>query len=69
MFGKALQKNPAFIELRRIEAAKEIATVLGRSRNKMFLEADSLLLNITSPLNENLEKAPRINAPKTSHLS
>ncbi len=30
-FGKVMASNPAYIDLRRIEAAREIATRLGRS--------------------------------------
>lgn len=50
------------MDLRRVEAAREIATTLSKSRNKIYLEADNLLLNLTSPLNANLEKTnqPRV---------
>jgi hypothetical protein len=30
-----------------VEASKEIAKMLGESRNKVFLDADTLLLNLT----------------------
>jgi prohibitin 2 len=56
LYGDSLAHNPAFIELRRIEASKDIADILGRSRNKIFLESDTLMLNLTGSLNENLEK-------------
>ena len=56
LYGDSLAQNPAFIELRRIEASKDIADILGRSRNKIFLESDTLMLNLTGSLNENLEK-------------
>ena len=39
-----------------MEAAKDIATDLSKSRNKVFLDSDTLLLNITGKLDENLEK-------------
>lgn len=45
LVGKAIQKNPAFIQLRRIEAAKEVATTVSGSQNKIYLNADNLLLN------------------------
>ena len=51
-----MQESPAYIDLRRIEAAKEIAKLLGQSRNKVYLDSDSLLLNLTSGLDQNLEK-------------
>jgi len=44
------------LELRRIEAAREIATIMSRSRNRVFLEADTLLMNLTGGLDGNLEK-------------
>jgi prohibitin 2 len=56
LLGEAMSRSPAFLELRRIEAAREIATILSRSRNKIFLEADTLLMNLTQGYDENLEK-------------
>lgn len=66
LYGDSLKQNPAFIELRRIEASKDIADILARSRNKIFLEADTLMMNITGAFNENLERtnAPKNNDPK-----
>jgi prohibitin 2 len=46
MIGKAIAKEPAYIEIRQLEAAKEIANTIARSRNKIYIDADSLLLNI-----------------------
>lgn len=51
-----MRASPAFLHLRRIEAARDIATMLGRSRNRIYLEADTLLMNLTSPLDGNLER-------------
>ena len=45
LVGKAIQKNPAFIQLRRIEAAKDVATTVAGSQNKVYLNSDNLLLN------------------------
>ena len=56
LLGAALATSPAFLELRRIEAAREIATIMSRSRNRIFLEADTLLMNLTGGLDQNLEK-------------
>jgi len=55
-FGKAMKESPAYIDLRRIEAARDIAKGLGQSRNKVYLDADSLLLNLTQGFDANLEK-------------
>lgn len=46
MIGEAIQNNPAFLALRRIEAARDIATTVASSQNRVFLNADSLLLNL-----------------------
>ena len=46
LIGNALRDNPAFVQLRRIEATREVAnTIAGAASNKVFLNADSLLLN------------------------
>jgi prohibitin 2 len=57
-FGKAMSTNPAYIDLKRVEAARDIAKMLGQSRNKVYLDSDSLLLNLTQGLDKNLEKKP-----------
>jgi len=46
LIGNAIQKNPAFIQLRRIDAAKEIASMVVQSGNKVYLNADSLMINV-----------------------
>ena len=56
LYGKQLKKSSAFIDIKRIEAAREIAKNLGRTTNRVYLDADSLLLNITAGYDENLEK-------------
>jgi len=48
MIGDAIAANPGFIELRRIQVAKEVATNLSRSNNRLVLSTDSLLLNLMS---------------------
>jgi prohibitin 2 len=46
MVGNAIKNNPGFVQLRRLDTAKEIATTISRSSNRVFLNADSLLLNL-----------------------
>ncbi|KAF6255965.1 prohibitin [Scenedesmus sp. NREL 46B-D3] len=46
LIGQAIQQNPAFITLRKIEAAREVAGTIALSANRVFLNADSLLLNL-----------------------
>jgi len=48
MIGEAIKNNPGFVELRKIEVAKEVATSLAKSANKILLSSDSLLLNLMS---------------------
>lgn len=46
MIGEAMRENPGYIELRQLDAAKQIADTVAKSTNKVYLESDSLLLNI-----------------------
>jgi prohibitin 2 len=46
LIGMAVQKNPGFLQLKKIEAAREIATIIANSNNRVFLDSNSLLLNI-----------------------
>lgn len=46
LIGQAVQQNPAFLTLRKIEAAREIAGTIASSSNKVYLTSDSLLLNL-----------------------
>uniref|UniRef100_A0A5B6Z501 Prohibitin n=3 Tax=Davidia involucrata TaxID=16924 RepID=A0A5B6Z501_DAVIN len=46
LIGQAISNNPAFITLRKIEASREIAQTITNSANKVFLNADNLLLNL-----------------------
>ncbi|CAO3656601.1 unnamed protein product [Mucor hiemalis] len=49
LIGEAIENKPGFLELKRIEAAREIAGVISRSGNKVMLDADTLLLNVNTP--------------------
>jgi len=44
------------MSLRRIEAAQEIATIVASSGNKVYLNADSLLLNLLGDADDKFEK-------------
>eukprot|EP00761_Pharyngomonas_kirbyi_P004698 gb/GECH01004703.1/.p1 GENE.gb/GECH01004703.1/~~gb/GECH01004703.1/.p1 ORF type:complete len:306 (+),score=71.07 gb/GECH01004703.1/:1-918(+) len=46
MIGEAMQQNPGYLELKRIEAAKDIADIISQSSNKVMLNSKTLLLNI-----------------------
>lgn len=46
LIGEAIKANPGFAELRRIEAARQVAETLSRSHNKIYLNSDGLLVNM-----------------------
>jgi len=46
LIGAAVRDNPGFIELRKLEAARDIATVLSKSANRLLLDSNSLLLDV-----------------------
>ncbi|RYR44124.1 hypothetical protein Ahy_A08g040508 [Arachis hypogaea] len=46
LIGQAIANNPAFITLRKIEAAREIANTVSNAANKVYLNSDDLLLNL-----------------------
>lgn len=46
MIGNAIKNNPGFVDLRRIDVAREVAACLAKSQNRLVLSADSLLLNL-----------------------
>jgi len=47
MIGAAMSNNPAFLTLRKIEAARDISQTIANSQNRVFLNTESLLLNLT----------------------
>jgi len=57
LIGTAVKKNPGFMKLRRIDAARDIADIVARSGNKVYLNADSLLLNLLGDADEKFEKS------------
>ena len=56
LIGQAVKKNPGFMKLRRIDAARDIADIVAKSGNKVYLNADSLLLNLLGDTDEKFEK-------------
>lgn len=48
LIGQSVRENPAFVRLRKIEAAQDIAATLSQSSaNKIYLSADQLMLNLS----------------------
>mmetsp|Transcript_17487 Transcript_17487/g.47399 ORF Transcript_17487/g.47399 Transcript_17487/m.47399 type:complete len:295 (-) Transcript_17487:166-1050(-) len=46
MIGSAIKANPGFLDLRRIQVAKEVAGNLSKSSNRLVLSSEALLLNL-----------------------
>ncbi len=46
LISKAIAGNPGFVQLRRIDAAKDIATSIAESANTVYLDAEQLMLNL-----------------------
>ncbi|CAJ1946307.1 unnamed protein product [Cylindrotheca closterium] len=57
LIGHAVKKNPGFMKLRRIDAARDIADIVAKSGNKVYLNADSLLLNLLGDSDDKFEKS------------
>ncbi|CED83629.1 proteolysis and peptidolysis-related protein [Phaffia rhodozyma] len=47
LIGEAVKANKGFLELRRLEAARDIANIVANSGNKLMLDSGSLLLDVT----------------------
>ncbi|KAL1722781.1 band 7 family-domain-containing protein [Schizophyllum commune] len=54
LLGDAMRQNKGFLELRRLEAARDIANLLATSGNKVMLDSESLLLNVAGHDAQNL---------------
>lgn len=59
LIGTSVKKNPGFMKLRRIDAARDIADTVSTSGNKIYLNADSLLLNLLGDADDKFEKSVR----------
>ncbi|EIW81043.1 hypothetical protein CONPUDRAFT_104172 [Coniophora puteana RWD-64-598 SS2] len=59
LIGEAMRSNKGFLELRRLEAAREIANVLQTSGNKVMLDSQGLLLNVTGDDTKELLKVKK----------
>jgi len=49
LIGEAIKNKPGFIELRKIETAREIAAIIAKSQNRVLLDSETLLLNVADP--------------------
>mmetsp|Transcript_4376 Transcript_4376/g.12278 ORF Transcript_4376/g.12278 Transcript_4376/m.12278 type:complete len:288 (+) Transcript_4376:133-996(+) len=48
LIGQAIQSNPAYLALKKIDAAREISATVANASNRVFLNTDSLLLNLAA---------------------
>eukprot|EP01060_Flectonema_neradi_P028356 TRINITY_DN380_c1_g1_i1.p1 TRINITY_DN380_c1_g1~~TRINITY_DN380_c1_g1_i1.p1 ORF type:complete len:290 (+),score=58.72 TRINITY_DN380_c1_g1_i1:79-948(+) len=48
LIGNACKQNNAFIDLRKYEAAKEIAAAVAKSKTKAMLDADTLMFDLSA---------------------
>ncbi|KZP31495.1 hypothetical protein FIBSPDRAFT_849452 [Athelia psychrophila] len=48
LIGEAMRQNKGFLELRRLEAARDIANLLATSGNRVMLDSQALLLNVAA---------------------
>ncbi|KAI8897814.1 band 7 family-domain-containing protein, partial [Globomyces pollinis-pini] len=46
LIGNAVKNNPGFLELRKLDAAREIAQTVSKSNNKIYVDSETLLLNV-----------------------
>lgn len=48
LLSETIKQRPEFLQLRKIEAARDIAHMLAKSQNRVYLSAESLLLNLNA---------------------
>jgi prohibitin 2 len=48
LVGAMIAENPAYLNLEKIKAAKEIANVIAQSTNRVYLNSESLLLDVNA---------------------
>jgi len=56
LIGEAVRGNKGFLQLRKLEAARDIASQLATSGNRVMLDSASLLLNVTEDLDTKASK-------------
>lgn len=59
IIGTSMEKSTAYAELVRIETAKEVSGIIANSRNRIFLNSDSLLVNLMSEYGGSTQKNVR----------
>merc|ERR1711962_671778 len=49
LIGQAVSENPGYLKLRKIKAAQSIGKIISQAQNRVYLGADTLMLNINDP--------------------
>eukprot|EP00088_Acartia_fossae_P053716 TRINITY_DN6128_c0_g1_i1.p1 TRINITY_DN6128_c0_g1~~TRINITY_DN6128_c0_g1_i1.p1 ORF type:complete len:297 (-),score=110.20 TRINITY_DN6128_c0_g1_i1:193-1083(-) len=49
MIGEAITKDPGYLKLRKLKASAQISNVISQSQNRVYLDGQSLMLNVTDP--------------------
>jgi len=50
LIGASIANNPGFVQLRRLDTAREIAHTIAESSNQVYLPSDALMLNLFAAL-------------------
>lgn len=59
LIGDAINKSRSYVDLREFENARNIASILEKSSNKVYLDTQGLGLNITQSVQDKNERASR----------
>ena len=49
MLGQSIAKNPGYLKLRKLKASSQISSTIAASQNRVYLNSNSLLLNVADP--------------------
>ncbi len=59
LIGDAIKKSRSYVDLREFENARNIASILEKSNNKVYLDSSGLGLNITQTASDKAAKAAK----------
>lgn len=49
MIGEAISSDPGYLKLRKMKATGQISSVIAQSQNRVYLDGQSLMLNVNDP--------------------
>jgi len=59
LIGEAIKKSRSYVDLREFENAKNVASILQQSNNKVYLDANGLGLNVSQTATDKAARAAR----------